>query len=1017
MIENLNMQIVDIDLCRDSRQQTDKIKSLDYNSRFKKFRLFYNSVALDLTSKTVRAYIIKSDGKEIFNNLTIEDGNIAVFEFTTQATIVSGLHKMELVVYDADSELSSFMFMYEVIKSLRTDNSIESQNEYTSLQIGLKNLEIWNRESKVLYEKWSADFLNLYEDKDFTMNELHDGWDKTLQEKYNNLNNEYAPELVKIKDKMDRGENVSAGQITGGITENQISDSLKAMIAGSAPVSADVADKSINSNKLARHSIDVNEASFLVSGKNLYNKYKRTINKTITGSIPSTASIQDSSSYDISDYIYVKKGFNNISQPGARNLYLYNVSGECIEVVATNLKATETYSFVASETGYIRATLFKTSSDTWQFEQSEAPTRYEEYKRYLDTELQENINIKKKQVTDFNVESDDCNFLEVAKNKLNLAKFLNGKLITKNNEIVDNAGYNAYMIELEPGTYTVSNRTRNIFQFDSNLTGTGLINTLSNATLDTPFTFTIEVKSWIGINFFADAVNMQLEEGDTPTGFEPYGYSMNRLNFTKEQIDKIKEEVAESNPNIGDLKVLKENNKFTIVTKLNNKESIKYETEIEDVRNKCFNFVNTYLLKNNKEVYIHNQGDDITPIRTFYTVGANHGYPCFSIPSNKQTSADIGSIWTDGVTDYVLAKIENNKCIFLYPYIEDSQGIVSFKNVAPIKDLEAKLNATNTNTLAIANLEVEQFYCSVNRHSYVIKLDNKDLLEGVNTGNELDITEKYNILCYKSLQEHLKSNVGKELVGDNLDEIDGVVELAINYKFKDNALVLINHSLKILKKVTLGNCGFLQSVRLQPNTEHYMPNVKSKGKWDFSKLTNINSYKDNLKFTLSDCINPKYPLNRYVQHRNCLDNNKVGFTAGYLPDVGSGSNVERLKNTILWDFRSTKKSYPIGYSGGTLEPGAYLTFSMYRKYISTSDLGEGETNKTYIETGDSLYVFIDIHKDALVDNLEVPIKYIDKNIEVLEQNEGFELVSNRVDVRGVNYNIKNNYGYAVLKIK
>ena len=207
------------------------------------------------------------------------------------------------------------------------------------------------------------------------------------------------------------------------------------------------------------------------------------------------------------------------------------------------------------------------------------------------------------------------------------------------------------MIELEAGTYTVSSRTRNVFQFDSNLTGTGLINIISNVTANDPITFTIDEKSWIGINFFADATNMQLEANSELTSYESYNYCMDKLRFTKEQMQSIKNEVAIFDYNSG-LKVVKENNKFTVYSKLNDKETIKYETEIEDVRNKCFNYIDTYLVKDNKEILMHDQGDDITPIRTFYTVGANHGYPCFSVPSNSQTIADIGSIWTDGVTDY-----------------------------------------------------------------------------------------------------------------------------------------------------------------------------------------------------------------------------------------------------------------------------------------------------------------------------------------------------------------------------
>lgn len=51
------------------------------------------------------------------------------------------------------------------------------------------------------------------------------------------------------------------------------------------------------------------------------------------------------------------------------------------------------------------------------------------------------------------------------------------------------------------------------------------------------------------------------------------------------------------------------------------------------------------------------------------------------------------------------------------------------------------------------------------------------VVEEENTGDEFNVTEKYNILCYKYPQEHLKANVGKELIGNNLNLIDGVIEL------------------------------------------------------------------------------------------------------------------------------------------------------------------------------------------------------------------------------------------------
>ena len=230
--DKLNISVIDIDLYKDNIYNKDKIKSLDVNSRFKRFRFFYNSLLLNLEDITVRAYIIKPDGKEIFNDLNIIDNNIAELEFTNQAILLPGTLKLELVLYQDDAELSSFLIEYEVVKSLRSDNSIESSNEYNSLQIALQKIELWNSNYQKLYDKWNADLnslhdnksaildnlktikeneLNklkndkdtelttLYNSKDEELSNLKSSWDSKFQQKYDGLNEEYSSRVFELE--------------------------------------------------------------------------------------------------------------------------------------------------------------------------------------------------------------------------------------------------------------------------------------------------------------------------------------------------------------------------------------------------------------------------------------------------------------------------------------------------------------------------------------------------------------------------------------------------------------------------------------------------------------------------------------------------------------------------------------------------------------------------------------------------------------------------------------------------
>lgn len=233
MKEKLNISVTDIDLYRNHIYNKDKLKSLDVNSRFKRFRFFYNGLLINLENTSVRAYMIKPDKKEIFNDLSIVDENTVELEFTNQALLVPGTLKLELVLYEDDAELSSFLIEYEVVKSLRTDNSIESSNEYTSLQISLQKIERWNKNYQKLYDKWNTDFSNLhstksdvldelkytkenelnklkedkynelttlYNSKDEELNNLKNTWDAEFRKKYDGLNREYSNRVSSIEE-------------------------------------------------------------------------------------------------------------------------------------------------------------------------------------------------------------------------------------------------------------------------------------------------------------------------------------------------------------------------------------------------------------------------------------------------------------------------------------------------------------------------------------------------------------------------------------------------------------------------------------------------------------------------------------------------------------------------------------------------------------------------------------------------------------------------------------------------
>lgn len=219
--DKLNIPLIDIELSTELHLPVQKIKSLDTKSRYKRFRFFYNGLELNLDNITARVYAIKPDGKEIFNDLIKIDNNIVELEFTNQALINPGILQLELVLYEDDAELSSFLLEFEIIKSIRNSNSVESSNEFGSLQIALRDVEQLKNNFQNLYNEKEATLNKLKTDKESELNSLkvgkenelnklktdkereltntNDKWTQKFQERYDNLNSEFSEELEALE--------------------------------------------------------------------------------------------------------------------------------------------------------------------------------------------------------------------------------------------------------------------------------------------------------------------------------------------------------------------------------------------------------------------------------------------------------------------------------------------------------------------------------------------------------------------------------------------------------------------------------------------------------------------------------------------------------------------------------------------------------------------------------------------------------------------------------------------------
>lgn len=125
---------------------TDKIVAVqeDARSRYLDVQLYDDGIYVDLTGQKVRIYMIKPDGTHIMNDGEVTDptSGRCQFELTTQALAACGVLETQIKVFTEEETevLSTQVFRIFVTKTLLTNETIESTNEYGSLVILFQNV-------------------------------------------------------------------------------------------------------------------------------------------------------------------------------------------------------------------------------------------------------------------------------------------------------------------------------------------------------------------------------------------------------------------------------------------------------------------------------------------------------------------------------------------------------------------------------------------------------------------------------------------------------------------------------------------------------------------------------------------------------------------------------------------------------------------------------------------------------------------------------------------------------------
>jgi len=583
-------------------------------------------------------------------------------------------------------------------------------------------------------------------------------------------------------------------------------------------------------------------------------------------------------------------------------------------------------------------------------------------------------------------------------------------IINSSGVITTNDSYlTSDFIFLVAGVYTISIRkVGRIATLTYNNNKTPLVFNSTGSILS--HTFTLENDGYV--RFSVEVGNYkttQIEVGEEKTSYITYGES---ISFPNSKVNKS-------------LRISIFDEKITIFGSLGKEQHIVINASSKNLRNDTmFNFNNTLILEGTTTISSIYNNDDIAPIRTACgTIGANHGYiDAFVLDANGQTTVDVGSIWSDGITNYTLVKVFDGKCYFLFPYkLGDSNDYVP-SIIEPINDLVHVSGATNQNTMSlttyslIESVDASGLFPTTNKNEISFYVDGQKVLsDGLYYCDKFTVKESYAIMSYKGIQDFLNANIGSQL-GD--ESIPSSVIINNVYEFSKGAKCVVSTSIEAIENIECRGFGIIQAqalpiFRTGDKLYRYLNGVNEKAGYDFSNIVDMTSYATNINFLTSDLSNPNIPCNRYV---DIIENNaekSYAFSCGYIHELSESKDNNRVLNTsTLWDMRSSKKSYPSATQyGESINTGQTVSFLGYRIYLPKEI---PTTNLSIIDIGCNSYIYIDGHSQGSFKYF-IGTEHLGKLVSI-EESENFILDNDFIDSEGIKFQITNSKGFAVLKL-
>lgn len=403
----MNTKTIKFDLNKYKLYEKIKAKQGDTKSRFLLFQLLDGSIPFNLKNRSVRAYMIKPDGREIFNDLIVNNYNLGycTLELTNQVLAAQGIVKIELMVTEGDKKLTSSVFELEVVKSINSEKSIVSTNEFTALLNGLAALSEYDNYKNSVKEM-----------------EINKANKAEVEEKFISVEEKIKNNSEQLEQTVRKGEG-------GSVTWAMASQDFRENVTGGN--TAVVGKDSVLKENIVDGEVIKSKASFYKKTRNLFDKEKAIYGKYVSSTTGELTTPSVEGTFYASDYVEVINGskYNYRAKDNSYTLYaFYNNDKQFIN--GGNSNGTD---IISPVDGFIRVSVWKNVDvATVQFELGDATEYIEPYILEVEEEVA-NIKPKIEKVLENQVDYSDCN-----RNKFNPnIAIINKQVSPSNGSIID----------------------------------------------------------------------------------------------------------------------------------------------------------------------------------------------------------------------------------------------------------------------------------------------------------------------------------------------------------------------------------------------------------------------------------------------------------------------------------------------------------------------------------------------------------------------------------------------------